>query len=92
MLRSDIIRPQWEPQYGQKTHYMPRLGPTLKMSGPLTGSSGPRLAPWPDNGIVGTRIANSGADVIVVATDGTDDGATNPSCIYRTRWSYLKGL
>ena len=62
----------------RKTHCVPRLGPILKMSGPLTGSPGPRLTPWPDNGIIGTGSVNSGADITVVATDGTDDGAIKP--------------
>ena len=76
----------------RETHCVPRLGPTLKMSGPLTGSSGPRLAPWPDNGIVGTGSANNRADATVVATDGTNDGATKPIVYIEDQIVLPKGL
>ena len=76
----------------RKTQCVPRLGPTLRMSGPPTGSAGLRLAPWPDNRIVGTGSANSGADVTVVATDGTDDGATKPIVYIEDQMVLPKGL
>ena len=62
----------------RKTHCVPRLGPTLKVSGPPIGLLGLRLTPWPDNRIVGTGSANNGADVMVIATDRIDDGAIEP--------------
>ena len=59
----------------RKTHCVPRLGPTLKTSGPLTEPSELRLTPWLDNRIVGTGSANNGADTTIVATGGTDSGS-----------------
>ena len=53
---------------------MPRLSPILKILGPLTELLGLRLTPWLDNRIIETGSVNNGADVIIVATNRTDDG------------------
>ena len=76
----------------RKTHCVLRLSPILKMSGPLIRSSGLKLAPWPDNRIVGTGPTNNGADVIVVATDRTDNGTREPIMYIKDQMVLPKGL